>query len=148
MGGNFLKKLFLDFFILSLLFYEKSCKSNMLAFVASVHLLTNMVFKIFQSNRIYFLTKLFLINNSENIEKLKKEFQDKATIIDCLVHSEKKKLRDNIFYQNLFVVPMVNQVALAHYLFKNYRSYLICFYGFCLLVLSNHFLSFCCFSFF
>jgi hypothetical protein len=139
MAENFLRKLFLDFLILSCYFYPKLLKSRSLSFGLHINFLVNFFIKIIQKNRITFLTKLFLINNSENIEKLKKEFQDEANTIDSLVCSEKKKLRENIFYQNLFVLPIVNQVALAHYSFKNYPSHLICFPGFCLLALSNHF---------
>lgn len=137
--SNFLGKLFFDFLILSYYFYPKLCESRSLSFGLHINLFINFFIKIIQKNRITFLTKLFLINNSENIEKLKKEFQDEANTIDSLVCSEKKKLRENIFYQNLFVLPIVNQVALAHYSFKNYPSHLICFPGFCLLALSNHF---------
>ncbi len=137
--SNFLKKLFLDFLILSCYFYPKLCKSRSLSFGLHMNLFINFFIKILQPNRITFLTKLFLINNSENIEKLKKEFQKTNIDIDSLIRSEKKKLIKNIFYQNLFFIPIVNQVALAHYSFKNYPSHLICFPGFCLLALSNHF---------
>jgi hypothetical protein len=136
---NFKLKFLLDFVILSFYFYKKSLtQKNLLIVGFSFHFFLNIFLKKAQRNRIIFLTKLFFMNNSENIEKLKKEFQDAGDTIDFLVDSENKKLRENIFYQNLFVVPIVNQVALAHYSFKNYPSHLICFPGFLAFSLINH----------
>lgn len=141
MGRNFLQKLFLDFFILSLLFYGKSCKSNMLAFAGSFHVLTNMFIKVLQKNHIYFLTKLFLLENTSAINDLKnraKSEQSDLNLHNNQLELQRKQLKENIFHQNLFVVPIVNQVALAHYCFKNYPSHLICFFGFLSFSLINH----------
>ncbi len=136
---NFSKKLFLDFFILSYYFVSKLCKSRSLSFGLWINLFINFQIKTIQLNRIRFLTKLFLLNNIENIEKLKEEFKNEAKEIDSVAASDTKKLKENIFYQNLFFFPIVNQVALTHYSFKHDRFHLICFLGYCLMVLSNHF---------
>lgn len=140
--NNVSNKLFLDFFILSLLFYKKSSKSNMFTFASSLHVLTNMFIKMFQSNRIYFLIKLFLLESADVINDLKNEVKryqvNNLDLSDDQLELERKRLKENIFYQNLFVLPLLNQVAVAHYCFKNYPSHLICFPGFLSFSLINH----------
>lgn len=74
-----------------------------------------------------FLRKLFILEDKDAINDLKRENKENVDLSDFRLECQRKQLRENIFYQNLFFVSIVNHFTVAHYSFKNYRSHLIFF---------------------
>jgi hypothetical protein len=131
---------FFNFFILHCYAYSFSPwnqRKNILIFSSFLHIFVNSFIKMIQENRDSFVRKVYCFEHNQY--EVEKDSEGKNFFSVSDIQKKKDLYKRDIFFQDFFVVPIVNECSLSFYRAKYHKmNRLICPLGYLLLALANH----------